>query len=376
MKKTIKLFSLLASIALSGLSVPALADDAAAPKVTVGGLVDTYYSYNFTNSANNVNGAGNGSLYGFPVSDDDYTLGLAELNTKITAGDASANIVLMYGQTAAALYGVDYTANWEGGLAVSSANLTITKGQWTFMFGKYMTWVGNEVVESNLNMNYSRSILFYAIPLYHTGFSVGVAPSEQFGITAYVNNGWNETSSSYSYNDKTFGLQAKITPAESNLSIILNGVFGPEPFGAVDLPTLVAEAIISYSGIKDFTLVLDSQFGNQTPKVGDAASYLGFALYGQLMLSDGWGLALRLEEVMNNGTDLLLGDGSSSGPGGIQAEYREATLTVQNQLTPNVLARLEGRFDTYLKGGVAQTAFGNGNADSQVTATGSMVFSF
>jgi hypothetical protein len=276
---------------------------------------------------------------------------------------------------------------FSGDIGLGSANLTITKGQWSFMFGKYMTWMGNEVIESNANMNYSRSILFFGIPLYHTGFSVGFTPDSSFALTAYVNNGWNETSSSFNQNDKTFGLQAKITPKDSNLSIILNGIYGPDPInygtsgqpaGNPGLKTMVDEAIISYSGIKDFTLVLDSQFATEmvSGSTNPNPSYLGFALYGQLAVGDGWALAARLEEVMNNATDLLLGD-SSGVVAGTQAEYREATLTIQNQMTPNVLARLEGRYDTILLNGVAQTTYyGGGLATSQVTGTASMVFSF
>jgi Putative beta-barrel porin-2, OmpL-like. bbp2 len=244
--------------------------------------------------------------------------------------------------------------------------------------------VGNEVVESNANWNYSRSILFYGIPLYHTGLSVGFTPSSQFAITGYVVDGWNNSFSNsgngifqlYDYlGEKTYGLQVKINPAGSKLGIVLNGIYGPDPYGYDDnTPTLVSEAILSYPISDKFAMCLDSQFGLQTPPGGgDSASYLGFALYGQLTMEQGWGAALRLEDVMNNGTDLLLTDGSTPS---VQAQYQEVTLTLQNQMTPNVLARLEGRFDTQLLDGTAVDVYANNLASSQVTGTASMVFSF
>ncbi len=380
MKKTIKMFSLMASIALAGVVSPALADTAtpaatpAAPTVSVTGLVDAYYSFNFTNDANHVNGIGNGALYAFNSPDSDYVLGLAELSTKVTAGEATAVVDLMYGQTATSLLFANPTGG-IGDLDLTQAYLTLTKADWTFTFGKFVTWMGNEVIQSNANWNYSRSVLFFGIPLYHMGFSVGVAPSSQFGITGYVVNGWNNSYANGAFvnGEKTFGLQVKINPAGSSLGIVLNGVYGPDPYGSPDLPTLVSEAIFTLTATDKLSFALDTQLGLQTPAAGDSLSYYGAALYGKLAMDQGWGLALRLEDVMNNGTDLLLSDGSSSSTA---ATYQEATLTLQNQLTPNVLARLEGRYDTNLLGGTAVNVYANGLATSQVTGTASMVFSF
>jgi hypothetical protein len=388
MRKLTKLFSLLAVLAIAS---PVLAED---PKVTFSGLVDTYFSMNITNMSNDATGTTNGIFYPFNAQDNSYTLGLAELGTTVKAGDATLNLVLAAGEAAEALsfLSAPYDHQW-GQIHVMAANLSITKDIWTFGFGKFMTWMGNEVVESKANMNYSRSILFYGIPLYHTGFSVGVAPDSQFAATAYVVDGWNN-SGSYDTSspggnpdyfvpfagEKTIGLQLKAMPTDSGFTAILNAIYGPEPSLAgtpiPDMPTLVGEIILSYAVSSQFTVVLDAQMGMQTPGEDtypgmDAASYIGAALYGKLALEEGWGIALRLEEVIDNGTSLI-GGGVANGP---SAEYREVTLTVENQLTPNVLARLEGRMDMDLFDGDSTTAYAAGDGN-QITATGSMVFSF
>jgi len=380
MRKMTKLFSLLAVLAIAS---PVLAED---PKVTFSGMADTYFSYNVTNSANNATGMGNGILYGFSTRDSSYTLGLAELGAKVVAGDATMNIVLATGEAAKVLsYTTEYDNQW-GDLFVLGANLSITKDIWTFTFGKFATWMGNEVIESKANMNYSRSILFYGIPLYHVGMSVGVAPDAQFAATAYVVNGWNNTSAYQASvedtdpmlpygGEKSLGLQAKWMPADTGFTAILNGIYGAEPFGSYLVPSWVGELILSYT-VDKFTFALDSQLGMSMPDedyygAGPHYHYYGFALYGKVALEGGWGIALRLEEVVDHDSYLLMGAGTDL----IGYEFREATLTIENQLTPNVLARLEGRMDMQVMDGTTIPAFA-GASENQITATGSMVFSF
>jgi hypothetical protein len=375
-----KLFSLLAVLAIAS---PVLAED---PKVTFSGLVDTYFSYNVTNSSNAAAGMGNGVLYGFNTMDSTYTLGLAELGAKVVAGEATVNVLLATGEAADVLsLTLPYQQQW-GDVHVMAANLALTKDIWTFTFGKFMTWMGNEVVESKANMNYSRSILFFGIPLYHMGFSIGVAPDSQFGASVFVTNGWNRD---YAYavdttndpvapfgGEKTFGLQAKFAPADTGFTAVLNTIYGPEPYtGLVDLPSFVGELILSYT-VDKFTFALDSQIGMTMPVedtygAGPHPHYYGFALYGKVALEQGWGIALRLEEVVDHGSFLLTGAGTDL----IGYEFREATLTVENQLTPNVLARLEGRLDMDVMDGNNLPVYAGGE-ESQITATGSMVFSF
>ena len=99
MNKMIKALALLASAILMGVSAPVMAQTAAAtpaaPSVTVDGLVDAYYTYNFTNAAHGINGAGNIGQF-WNTSDNSFSLGLAE--TKITAkqGNATAVVELAY----------------------------------------------------------------------------------------------------------------------------------------------------------------------------------------------------------------------------------------------------------------------------------------
>jgi len=369
MRKLTKLFSLLAVLAIAS---PVLAED---PKVTFSGMLDSYFSMNITNKSNDISGGTNGNFYAFNAKTDDYVLGLLEAGTKVVAGDATLNLTLMYGDTAQLLWLYN---NNHGDLNLLNANVAITKDVFTFTFGKFATWMGNEVIESKNNMNYSRSILFFGIPALHTGLSIGVAPDAQFAATAYVVNGWNnqfsgDTDAVFGM-EKTFGAQVKWMPADTGFSAILNGIYGPDTTGVNDNHAGVGELILAYT-VDKFTFALDAQLGINTPWSATTIPhphYYGAALYGKVALEDGWGVALRLEEVVNHNSDLMPGDASTDLIG---YEYREVTLTIENQVTSNVLARLEGRMDMDVMDGDSTTAYAalDGN---QITATAGLVFSF
>jgi len=112
MRKILKMVSFLASITLTGGLIPILAQTAATPAptvaataavsaaatpapptVTVDGLVDTYYSYNFTNP-----GVSSNTSYWYNSTSDSYNLGLAEAKLTATQGQASGHLVLAYGE--------------------------------------------------------------------------------------------------------------------------------------------------------------------------------------------------------------------------------------------------------------------------------------
>lgn len=385
MKKTIKLFSLLASIALSGLSIPVLADTApAAPTVAVGGMIDTYYMW--VPSNNDVNVAVPGIYYNNTANS--YTLGLAEVNVTATQGNASGHLTLAYGETA------DFNAFGSGtGVVVQNAYVSYVADKWTFNAGKFVTWMGNEVIESKSNMNYSRSLLYwYTIPVFHTGLSVNFSPDATFGVTGYAVDGWNTTGAiSTAQGEKSYGIQFAIHP-DSSSAIFVNGIVGPDPSGLEgESARYVGELIASLAATDKLTMALDVEYGAQDltgpvtlpTKTINSVDFWGVALYGRYQVASDWALALRLEEYMDNY--------DAWGPYGITStlgtaydvEAREGTLTVEHNFTPNTLMRLEGRMDMAYSGGTQYSStttvkgpFGPNGDGTQFTGSASMVFSF
>ncbi len=399
MSKFNKLFSLLATFALSGAFAPVWAQTAAAPAatpaatasptaaptpvVTIDGMVDSYISYNFANSANNVNGSGNGigmgNTFFYNNVDNSFTLGLAEAKMTATLGQTSGHLVLAYGQESS--LNLESLGN-NSGLDVLQAYVSYNPGQWTINAGRFVTWMGYEVIESNSNWNYSHSLLFTFIPLWHTGLSVNYTPSSTFNITGYVVDGNNTTAASP--DGKNYGLEAVITP-NSMWTITLNGLVGPQAGSqatANNLTDMTGEGIFVYKPDSMWSFALDAQYGMTDYASGatpSSASYWGLALYGRDQISSDYAVALRLEDVTDSG---LLGYSGLNGTSWVSGSIYEATLTLEHNFSTNLLTRLEGRYDTNsVPTGVgtataAADLYANGTASSQFTATASMVFSY
>ncbi|GEM_PF-1008088 len=421
MSKMGKLFSLMAAIALVMVSQSVWAEDAkpaatpAAPAIVVGGMVDTYYTYNFTNSSVR-NGSGNvwtspapvgvlGSY--FNTQDETFALGMAELKATATQGDASAHLVLNYGQEGSLGLGS------VQGIDVLQAYVSLAAGQWGFNLGRFATWMGNEVIESNGNWNYSRSELFWAtIPLWHQGLSVSFNPDTKIGATLYAVDGWNNTGVMWGSTGqeigKTYGLQIALHP-DASLGIILNGIVGPggslagivpgsitlgNPAGNPEDPAdarYVGELIVSLAATDKLSLALDAEYFGQDQDVPIAPATTnksltgwGVDLYGRYQIESDWAAALRLEEVYDdNGYIGIGGTPAVPGPGVLSGEVRDMTLTIEHNFTPNLLARLEGRIDMEVIGGTQTSSTaapfgpyaGNGSG-TQTTGTASAVFSF
>jgi hypothetical protein len=83
--------------------------------------------------------------------------------------------------------------------------------QLTFDFGKFYTTAGAEVLPANKNWLYSRSLLFNAIPVLHTGARANLKINDMVSLQASLVNGWNDDPDFNAH--KTVGFSATITPA-------------------------------------------------------------------------------------------------------------------------------------------------------------------
>jgi hypothetical protein len=92
--------------------------------------------------------------------------------------------------------------------------------------GKFVTLLGAEVLETPLNWNISRSILFgFAIPFTHTGVRATYAFNDQWNATFGVNNGWDnedDNNTGYSYEGRIGWIP------NDEFSVYVNTMYGPE----------------------------------------------------------------------------------------------------------------------------------------------------
>src|SRR5271167_3475984 len=172
---------------------------------TISGFVDAYYGYNY-NHPLEVDPffptfAGNG-LQAFTNETNSFALNMVELIVDKAPDATSAesragyHIAAGYGEAASVVNGADITgdgSNFYLKEAYMSYLAPVGKGL-TVQVGKFVTPIGAEVIESNANWNYTRSILFYyAIPYFHFGANAKYVFNPKWSITGYLVNGWNNS---------------------------------------------------------------------------------------------------------------------------------------------------------------------------------------
>lgn len=315
---------------LAALSMLGIAAAESAAQLETSAFVDFYYGYNF----NKVDPA----LRTFDVQHNSFSLSLAEVAfAKVPTADSrvGGRIDLTFGPTA------DLVAAFEpGGGDEIVRNLqqgyisVMASDALTFDVGKFVTPHGAEVIESQSNWNYTRSILFgYAIPFYHTGLRASLVASEQLTLTGLVVNGWNNSFETNS--DKTFAVSAAITPTEqlSWFATVMTGKDfgdGSSPAdGEEDLVTLF-DTTLSFAATDMLSLMANFDYGMW----GDV-KWWGVAGYARIQPQENWAVAGRVEYI----------DDSEGGFMTIGEKAQSFTLTSDHTVLDDLIARIEFRLD-------------------------------
>src|SRR5258707_1961407 len=231
-------------------------------------------------------------------------------------------------------------------------------GPLTVIAGKYVTLAGAEVIASTGNTNFSRSFLFFAEPLTHTGIRATYSATDTLNIVAGVNNGWNYSSLSTS-GSKTAELGVAWTPSKT-FSLAAQAYVGKDP--AFDAQRTLVDAVATYSVTDALTLVLSYDWGKQKQHAaGDPdLDWNGVAFYTNYALNDQWRVSLRLEYLDDK-------EGFVSGLVGTPQKLKEGTLTFGYDPVKSFELRIEARYDKSDKSTFVRslTEVANPFADSQ-----------
>jgi hypothetical protein len=266
-------------------------------------------------------------------------------------------------------------------------------GMLTLDFGKFDTFVGAEVADSQDNFNYTRGILYsFAQPNFHTGLRASAELVPELTLTAMVANGWNRSLDNNI--GKTYGLQASITPSPA-FSASIAWIGGPEQDdftttncaagtaydpGAGTCTTSAGapaqEYVVDRGGANEFdawrhlfdlvlsiqpldnlAFVLNADYGVEGVRPDDTSidakpesqHHYGGALFARLQLDEVWAIAGR-GEYLNDPDGHALQYKFPSGEKLTDAEVATGTLTFEARPTDNLILRLEGRGDFVLKG--------------------------
>ncbi|MDE2449642.1 MAG: porin [Gammaproteobacteria bacterium] len=211
-------------------------------------------------------------------------------------------------------------------------------GPLTVQAGKFTTLAGAEVIAPTGNTSFSRSLLFFAEPMTHTGLRATYAVSDVLSVIVGVNNGWNYTK--VNYGSKTGELGISLTP-NKYFSLTAQLYAGKDPLYAAER-TLVDTAA-TFNATSALSFVLSYDWGKQettaaTPAVLTGGSWDGLAGYVNYQLNSQWRVSLRAEYLDDkDGTTLVTG---------APQNLKEGTITFGYDPVASFELRLEGRYDT------------------------------
>ena len=244
-----------------------------------------------------------------------FTFNMAEFSIKRDPDEAfplGGGVVLAWGQDAQKNHSIGIlrdsddvfpfrnTSWFDPQEVYISGRIPIGEGP-VLKLGKFVTLLGYEVIESPLNLNYSRGFLFtLGTPLTTTGGLVSYTFTDWLSMQAGLVLGWDRSNTDNSGPSGTG--QIAVTPIK-DLSTALNFIVGPEISGSKNPIRWVIDLTATYTGISNLTLGFNFDYGWQQNDVflasqdldNRAAQWYGIAAYVAYDFLKDFRVALRQE---------------------------------------------------------------------------------
>jgi hypothetical protein len=335
----------------------------------VSAFADAYYSVNFnfphpqggTNAAVGVPGGNGERAYDF---NNGFSLNWAGVDAVYTYGNFGGTVSLRFGPST-----VGYNANdsASGMQFVKQAFATWkplgTDGKLTLDIGKYDQPYGSEVADSQLNVNYTRTFLYWlGQPLHFTGLRLDYAASDQFDIKFILANGWNRVVANNSFGGlgiQNFGTQVMLKPVPeamfllgyvvgANQNDVTPPAAGPPPTPAAydsDAKTRLRHLVDFVADINPtptLRFLANADYGTEKLAAGaavgtDRAKWYGANLVFSIKASDEFFIAPRGEYYVDDHFNF---------PGlANKVKFTDATVTAGYTPSPNFVLKLDLRAD-------------------------------
>lgn len=256
-----------------------------APALTITGSMDAYYKYDFAKTAGN-------TYTSFTQTHNSFSLGMASIKLEHKGDKVGAVADLGFGPRAK-----DFAYTDEGiTRAIKQLYVSYSPTDWLkFTMGTWATHVGYELLDPQLNRNYSMSYMFTNGPFSHTGLKAEISKGKH-GVMVGVSNATDYRIPPSGYINKKF-LIAQYTFAPSdNVKFYLNYVGGKNPdtstvnqFDAVVTAKVSDKFNIGFNGTINST-----RFWDGTKNI-ESQSWWGSALYLNFDPQPWFGLTLRTE---------------------------------------------------------------------------------
>jgi hypothetical protein len=294
------------------------------------------YTYNFENPDSQEN-----DFRVFDHKANNFTFDLAELvfTKDAPIGGVGYRLKLSAGETAKFIH--------SAGLGDSDQPFDLTEAYidyiaplgsgLKFRFGKFVTYLGAEVIEARDNFNYSRSFLFnYAIAFTHTGLMAGYTFSDKLSAAAYVVNGWDNSSDEGK--SKSLGASVTVTPV-APVSLIFNVMNGREAdaVAGTEPNRFLFDWVGTVKATEKLTFTVNTDYATEGNAFagGKDAKWYGIASYAKYDFTKLFSLSGRAEYFR---------DSQGVRTGTAQA-LKEVTITPEIRVMDNLIVRPEYRHD-------------------------------
>ncbi len=301
-------------------------------KVEFSGLVDAYYTYNFNEPATGTFTP----LRNFDVKHNQFSVSLLEFamaKPAVADDRVGFRFDLQYGQTARIFNADPLDDNNLINVQQAYVSYLAPVGSGlTFEVGKFVTPIGMEPTEANLNNNYSRAFLYALGPYYHVGARASYAINSKVTVGGLLVNGWNATGDNNA--GKTVGGSLTIVPS-SKVTIIQNVLFGPEQTDNTEDKRTYSDTNVVVTVNDKVTTGLNYVYSNESVG-GDDADWQGVALYFRGQVTKTFAVAPRFE---------YFNDSKAGFASGAAQKLKEFTLTGEIKHPQGLIFRAEYRRD-------------------------------
>lgn len=255
------------------------------PVLTITGSMDAYYKYDFAKTTAN-------SFTSFTQTHNSFSLGMASLKLEHKSGKVGAVADLGFGPRAKAFSYADDGITQ----AIKQLYVSYSPADWIKLtLGTWATHVGYELVDPQLNRNYSMSYMFTNGPFTHTGFKAEVSKGKHSAMLG-ISNATDFRIPPDGYINKKFIIGQYTFAPTDKIKFYLNYVGGQNPdtsktnqFDGVITAKISDKFNIGYNGTINSTRFWDGS------KNIESQAWWGSALYLNFDPQPWFGLTLRGE---------------------------------------------------------------------------------
>jgi hypothetical protein len=348
--------------------------------LTIGGYVEAGVSYNFRNVETNV-----GHVFDFETQDPNLHQAVVYIDKTIDFKrrefQVGGHVEMMWGADARLIhangifdhYGVNDGPENQFDPTQFYVDLYLPVGSGlNIRAGKFVTLLGQEVINPTGNAFYSHSFLFgYAIPFTHMGVYGTYAINDAVTVDLGVSRGWEQGFEDNNHDTiDVFGRVSVLLNEKSQTKLMITGIGGPEQADNTGDYRYVLDVILTTKLSDQLTLTVNGDWGyeNNAANGGtDAAQWFGVAGYLGYAINDMMTLNARGEWF--DDSDGARGLGTTVWEVTVGLDIRPFT---SNRNLATLRVRPEIRWD-YANDAIFG---GEGNKHDQFTAGVDVIFGF